>query len=375
MRFTAFDFETCNGHNLSAVELGIAVYEYQERWRLVESRCWRFYPIDDEFWNRCSRIHGIYRHHVEGLPTFADRWSDIEPYFRNTSLVAHNAPFDVRVLCSHLDHHGLNRPDSWAQCTMSLGAEFIQGCGGKLSDFCYQLRIPLQHHNALSDAVATGQFYTRLHERHCHDARWNQQLIPLQEWSTGSRRLPDDFDQYSDVEWQEDGDGQLQEFGERSQSQSLADKLQEKAERCFQILDKCTSPILEGWAFSITGDMLIERDDFVELVRRLGAQCGNRGEFYGTAKNPHGPTNALLISDQELRDIIEGKPATKKLRDAITAREKGKSMVILPEEHFYETVIDWREKSLVCISREEFQEWPVTDHIWTAVALQISNRE
>lgn len=367
MRFTAFDFETCNGHNLSAVELGVAVYEHRQRWRLVESRSWRFYPIEDEFWDRCSRIHGIYRQHVEGLPTFADRWSDIEPYFRDTSLVAHNAPFDVRVLCSHLDHHRISRPSSQAQCTMSLGGTFIRGSGSKLSDYCQQLRIPLQHHNALSDAVATGQLYSRLHEQHGTDSRWDRNPIFLQEWVSGSRRLPDDFDRYPDIKCPEDDDGQLQEYGERSQFESLADELQRKAARCFEILKECSSAILKGWAVSITGDMLIGRDDFVGLVRKLGARCGNRGEFYGTAKNPHGPTNALLISDQELRDVIDGKPATRKLRDAIAARENGKPMVIVPEEHFYETVIDWRDKSLACISRGEFQESPVTDHLWTTV--------
>jgi len=250
MRITAFDFETCNGHNLSAVELGIAVYEYRQRWRLVESRSWRFYPIEDEFWDRCSRIHGIYRHHVEGLPTLADRWSDIEPYFRDTSLVAHNAPFDVRVLCSHLDYHGINRPNSRAQCTMLLGETFIRGSVSKLSDYCQQSRNPLQHHNTHSDAVATGQLYSRLHEQHGTDSRWGRSAIFLQEWASGSRRLPDDFDQYPDIECPEDDNGQLQEYGEQSRFQRPGDELHDKSSRSTTIPRKFRELTLDFMANS-----------------------------------------------------------------------------------------------------------------------------
>jgi len=365
MRFTAFDFETCNGKNLSAVDLGIAVYEYQSRWRLMETRCWRFYPIEDEFWERCSRIHGIFKHHVEGLPGFAERWPDIEPYFRDSLLVAHNALFDVRILCSHLDYHQIERPNSSAQCTMSLAGTFMRGGGGNLADLCKQLRIPLQHHNSVSDAVAAGRIYAHLHDHHGTHTKWAPWTLALREWMAAGSGLADDFDQYAGVAWEDEDAGQLQEYGEQYQSQSLAEELYSKAECCFRIMEECSATILDGWAFSITGDMLIERDDFVELARKLGARCGDRGEFYGTAKNVHGPTNALIISDQELRDIIDGKPPTKKLRDAIVARGKGKPMVILPEEHFYDIVIDCSADSSPSIPRDDFQECPVTDLVWS----------
>lgn len=362
MRFTAFDFETCNGSSLSAVDLGIAVYDRKECWRLIETRSWRFYPIEDEFWGSYSSIHGIFKHHVDGLPGFIDRWPEIEPYFRDALLVAHNAPFDVRILCSHLDHCQIERPNSSAHCTLTLARKHLRCDTGKLPDVCKLLRIPLQHHNSVSDAVAAGRIYSHLYDRHWAD--WNPCSWMVRDWTPGNSSFEDGDDKYRGlavsvgIGWTEDG--QLQGYEEDLQSDELANELYEKAERCFEFMEGCSRPILDGWAFSITGNLLIERADFVAMIRKLGAKCGDKGEFYKRERNCCGPTNSLIISEQELRDILDGKAGTKKLKDAIAARNKGIPMVIVPEEHFYDLVCK-REP----IPREGFQECEIADVVWS----------
>ncbi len=346
MRFTAFDFETCNGHNLSAIELGVAVYQFRRNWRLVESRSWRFHPIKDEFWPKWTQIHGIRLDQVAGLPGIIDRWEEIEPYFRNTLLVAHNAPFDVRILCAHLDHGKIQRPASVAQCTMRLGTQYLQGCnGGRLSDYCQFLRIPLDHHNATSDAVAAGKIFAHMHECFGSHSRWNSNLIYLSEWSSNRTSPAEISPEIPAIETPADGVA-LSNIETSARSACSPEDLSDKAMLCFQILNACQSPILSEWAVALTGDMSIERGDFVPLIRRLGARCGADGTFYGSARNPQGPTNTLILSTAEMSEVAAGKSPTRKLKDAVSARAKGRQLLILSEDHFYDEVINWYETSI-----------------------------
>jgi DNA polymerase-3 subunit epsilon len=76
--------------------------------------------------------------------------SALHPSSRFRTLVAHNASFDRSVLTKTMLHYGLVCADlnlnGW-ECTL------------KLSDCCGRLGIELNHHEALSDALACARLY------------------------------------------------------------------------------------------------------------------------------------------------------------------------------------------------------------------------
>ena len=78
-------------------------------------------------------------------------------------LVAHNAPFDMGVLAKCLDAYSIHwRP--WARyvCTVRFARSALPGMPNyKLNTLCQQLCIPLDHHNAGSDAHAAAELLIR----------------------------------------------------------------------------------------------------------------------------------------------------------------------------------------------------------------------
>jgi DNA polymerase-3 subunit epsilon len=87
--------------------------------------------------------------------------SALHPSSRFRTLVAHNASFDRSVLTKTMLHYGLVCADlnlnGW-ECTLKLyRAKGFHPC--KLSDCCGRLGIELNHHEALSDALACARLY------------------------------------------------------------------------------------------------------------------------------------------------------------------------------------------------------------------------
>ena len=75
---------------------------------------------------------------------------------RNSVLVAHNAPFDLRVLASCLhDYHIDWKPETVYLCTCQMGRKaYPYLLNHKLNTLCEHLRLELDHHNAGSDSRA-----------------------------------------------------------------------------------------------------------------------------------------------------------------------------------------------------------------------------
>jgi DNA polymerase III subunit epsilon len=155
--FTAIDFETANHDAHSACQLGIAVVQAGE---IVERKSWLIRPPSDQFY--FTYIHGIAWHHVAGEPDFGQLWLQIRPYMEARVIAAHNAPFDLGVFFALIK---LYRIDLWrggaidsvtvARRTWPLLANH------QLPTVASHLRIPLDHHNAASDASACAQIICR----------------------------------------------------------------------------------------------------------------------------------------------------------------------------------------------------------------------
>jgi DNA polymerase-3 subunit epsilon len=174
--FVAIDFETATWG--SACAIGLAHFEdgakIDQRYSLINpqiaARSWDYGAI---------RVHGIRPSDVLGAPTFAEIWPELEHYAACYPLIAHNANFDMGVLRSELARANLPSPTIRYGCSMQLArsawpkrrikdledatvAELRAAPENhKLSTLSEFLNIELDHHNALSDAVACGEITVR----------------------------------------------------------------------------------------------------------------------------------------------------------------------------------------------------------------------
>jgi DNA polymerase III subunit epsilon len=123
-----------------------------------------------------TRIHGISWLHVAGQPTFREVWPGLTPLLKGAEfLVAHNAGFDRSVLMACCRAAGLQAPDKPFRCTMQLARQAWAVRPTKLPDVCTFLNIPLDHHNARSDAESCARIMLQLLE---HGARDKEAQCP-----------------------------------------------------------------------------------------------------------------------------------------------------------------------------------------------------
>jgi DNA polymerase III epsilon subunit-like protein len=99
-------------------------------------------------------------------------------------LAAHNASFDQRVLESCCRTHHLPQPAHPFVCTVRLARTVWSVYPTKLPDVCRHLKIPLNHHQADSDAEACARIVMTARE-----AGWQRQVNdPSRKTVLGSRK-------------------------------------------------------------------------------------------------------------------------------------------------------------------------------------------
>jgi DNA polymerase III subunit epsilon len=137
MSIVAIDFETATSDRDSACEIGLTLVDdgkitYSESW-LIRPPCW---PRFDYF---NTRIHGITSKMVANEPTFDEIWSDIRLYFKDRTIVAHNAAFDIGVLRDMLKMYKMDIPDNPYLCTYRLARKVWPELGK------YGLKTMIEH--------------------------------------------------------------------------------------------------------------------------------------------------------------------------------------------------------------------------------------
>lgn len=162
--FVAIDFETATSGVSCA--LGLAHFEngvkIEERYTLINPR------IRARDWDRRAiGIHGIRPEDVEHSPCFGEIWPELVHYAACYPLVAHNAAFDLGVLRNEMARAGLAAPLIRYGCSMQLARTAWPRRlransddlpeNHKLSTLSEFLGVELNHHNALSDAIACGE--------------------------------------------------------------------------------------------------------------------------------------------------------------------------------------------------------------------------
>jgi len=150
LNFTAIDFETANYQRNSACQLGVVVVEAGE---IVDRRVWLLRPPSRQF--VFTYLHGITYAQVAQQPTFAELWPDIAPYLEGRLLAAHNAGFDMGVLGELFRYFAIPAQGFRVIDSLKVARKaWPQLPNHRLSTVAEHLDLSLQHHEALSDAVA-----------------------------------------------------------------------------------------------------------------------------------------------------------------------------------------------------------------------------
>ncbi len=148
----AFDVETPNRFNDRISAIGITVIENGE----ITQSLGVLVDPETEFDAFNIALTGITPEAVHGKMNFPQLWERIGKAFSENLLLAHNAPFDMRVLAKCLRHYELQYPETLrCACTCQMAKRFypyMQHHG--LADMCELFGIELDHHKADSDARA-----------------------------------------------------------------------------------------------------------------------------------------------------------------------------------------------------------------------------
>ncbi len=151
--FIAIDFETADYQPDSACAVALVRVEGD---RIVQRSHFLIRPPRSGF--IFSYLHGITWEMVAEAPNFGELWPDLQPLLAGAKfLSAHNAPFDRGVLQACCAAHGRKPPRIPFLCTVKLARQTWRLFPTKLPDVCNFLGIPLNHHNAASDAEACAR--------------------------------------------------------------------------------------------------------------------------------------------------------------------------------------------------------------------------
>ncbi|MHB8209035.1 exonuclease domain-containing protein [Mucilaginibacter sp.] len=147
--FTAIDFETAHGKRWSICQVGLVQVEDG---RIKKELSMLIQPPENYYWSNFTDIHGISAKHTRTAATFDKVWHQLAPYVNNQNLVAHNGAFDFHCLKQTLEYYSIAVPSYTGHCTYKIFKD-------NLAALCRKHRIPLNHHDALSDALACARLY------------------------------------------------------------------------------------------------------------------------------------------------------------------------------------------------------------------------
>ena len=153
MNFVAIDFETANYRADSACALGLVKVVDGI---IVDKEVYLIKPPTREF--VFTYIHGLTWKDVVKEADFGEIWPKVVPLLHGAEfLVAHNASFDRRVLEACCTTYRIPAPSLPFQCTVQVARRTWGIYPTKLSNVCEKLEIELDHHEALSDAMACAK--------------------------------------------------------------------------------------------------------------------------------------------------------------------------------------------------------------------------
>ena len=125
--------------------------------------------------SRLVSIHHITNEMIKNAPLFDEVWVEIEPLLQNRIVVAHNAPFDRKMINYELERIGAKPLDEFL-CTFKLAkflglatkkTETSTGTSGKLGALATRFGITIESaHRALPDTKALAAVFWKMKEQY-----------------------------------------------------------------------------------------------------------------------------------------------------------------------------------------------------------------
>ncbi len=161
MEYCAIDFETASRWPDSACSIGLV------RMDADGSVLDRFYslicPKVPFFDSYCTAVHHLDPVDILSAPTMAEIHDDIREFIGSDPLVAHNAPFDIKVLNETLRSWNLDSVRNPYFCTLSLSRKLLKGKPSyKLTALASGFGWDYDAHNALADSEICGLLFKKL---------------------------------------------------------------------------------------------------------------------------------------------------------------------------------------------------------------------
>lgn len=153
--FVAFDVETANAQPFSICSISAVKVE---NGKIVDSISSLIKPPETKFTN--TWVHGIKWKDVRTSPMFKEFYeSTFHNFINGHVLVAHNAQFDVGCLVqtAKAEKIKLDHPLLFADTLQSARYAYKNLPNHKLDTICNLLKIPLNHHDSLSDSTACAK--------------------------------------------------------------------------------------------------------------------------------------------------------------------------------------------------------------------------
>ncbi len=157
--FVAFDVETTG---LSAAKhrvIEIAAVKVQEG-RIVARQAWLINP-GRPIPPGATRVHGLTDRDVAEAPSFREVYPEFLAFVKDTILVAHNAPFDVRFMAHEIHRNALSFPSQPVLDNLQLARTWFPELEShRLKALAEHLEITLgRHHRALDDSVTLAHVF------------------------------------------------------------------------------------------------------------------------------------------------------------------------------------------------------------------------
>ena len=151
--YVALDVETANSFRGSICSIGLVKFQND---KVVDS----FYSLinpEEDFDYRNINIHGITQKDILNSPIFPEIRQRIIDFIGTNIVVSHFAQFDIGALKDAYLKYNLDFDDVKFVCSYRLAKIALPGLiNYKLKTLTKELNIKLEHHNALSDAKASG---------------------------------------------------------------------------------------------------------------------------------------------------------------------------------------------------------------------------
>lgn len=156
--FVAIDFETAGTYAHSACSLGLARFE---NGKLTGEYYSLIRPPSSYI--MFSNIHGLEWKDLKNAPQFPEIWKEAALFMDGANyLVAHNAPFDKRILYACCEHYECPVPEQRFLCTLKGSKRALPIEYHNLQAVSDYFGFELDHHNAASDARTCGRILCKL---------------------------------------------------------------------------------------------------------------------------------------------------------------------------------------------------------------------